>query len=367
MGATSITSSPNTALDEAHLFEFVVKDGNGVKGLADSGLSSVPQRYVQPPQERIDRNDVIDGSPYLGKPIDLSGLYGEKKDETIDALCGAAQRLGFFQVVNHGVGPEVLARAKQAAHAFFDQAPERKAIYLKGVSPCRRVVYGTSFSPEKEESLEWKDYLSMVYVNDDEAMQFWPQECRDAALEYLKAANKMSHEILSTLLKGLGVDIDKSALNGCMESKVVNMNYYPPCPSPELTIGVGRHSDLAALTVLLQDDIGGLFVKVENKGWIEIPPVEGALVINVGDTLEILSNGRYKSAEHRVMASSTKPRVSVPLFVTPRPHTMIGPLPGLPEKDGKALYRQVAYGECIANYFGAGHQGKKTLDFAKCS
>ncbi|KAJ8618314.1 hypothetical protein MRB53_014500 [Persea americana] len=175
----------------------------------------------------------------------------------------------------------------------------------------------------------------------------------------------MVHAILSTLLRGLGVELDESAVTQYVEARGVNMNYYPICPRPDLTVGVGRHSDLATLTILLQDDVGGLFVKVEDNGWIEIPPVEGALVINVGDTLEILSNGRYKSAEHRVIANSTKARVSVPLFASPRSQTMIGPLPGLPEKDGKTVYRKVKFGEYTANYFGATHQGKKTLDFAK--
>lgn len=114
--------------------------------------------------------------------------------------------------------------------------------------------------------------------------------CRDAALDYLKAANKMIHAILSTLLRGLGVEIDEQTLSQYMEAKAVNMNYYPICPNPELTVGVGRHSDLAALTILLQDDIGGLFVNVEDKGWIEIPPVEGALIVNVGDILEVIKS-----------------------------------------------------------------------------
>lgn len=97
----------------------------------------------------------------------------------------------------------------------------------------------------------------------------------------------MIHSILSTLLQGLGEEVDSSAVNLYEEDKTVNMNFYPICPNPELTVGVGRHSDLTAITVLLQDDIGGLFVKVEDKGWIEIPPVQGALVINIGDTLEV--------------------------------------------------------------------------------
>ncbi|RWR92975.1 Oxoglutarate/iron-dependent dioxygenase [Cinnamomum micranthum f. kanehirae] len=369
MGAStnSLELNPGPVVDESHLFDFVVKQGNGVKGLADSGLMSLPRRYVHPPGERIDRKQVIDASPYLGAPIDLSMLEEEKnKEKVMRDLCGAAEKLGFFQVVNHGVSLEVLERVKEAVHGFFNLPPEKKAGYLKGKTPCPNVFYGTSFSPENEESLEWKDYLSLRYMNDDEAMQFWPLECRDAALEYLKSANKMIHLILSTLLQGLGEEVDSSAVNLYDEDKTVNMNFYPICPNPELTVGVGRHSDLTAITVLLQDDIGGLFVKVEDKGWIEIPPVQGALVINIGDTLEILSNGRYKSAEHRAIASSTKDRVSVPIFVTPGPFTMIGPLPGLAEKDDKAvIYRQLLFGEYKNNFFGASHQGKKSLDFAK--
>lgn len=97
----------------------------------------------------------------------------------------------------------------------------------------------------------------------------------------------MIHLILSTLLQGLGDEVDSSPVNLYEEAKTVNMNFYPICPNPELTVGVGRHSDLTAITVLLQDDIGGLFVKVEDKGWIEIPPVQGALIVNIGDTLEV--------------------------------------------------------------------------------
>lgn len=106
----------------------------------------------------------------------------------------------------------------------------------------------------------------------------------------------MVEKILQVLIANLGVSEEDSnktmdSLNGL---KMVNMNYYPTCPNPELTVGVGRHSDLGSLTVLLQDGIGGLYVKLEedkdgrNKGeWVEIPPINGALVINVGDTLQV--------------------------------------------------------------------------------
>jgi isopenicillin N synthase-like dioxygenase len=116
------------------------------------------------------------------------------------------------------------------------------------------------------------------------------------ALEYLKATAKMVRKIVEILIGKLGVTVlDDSIMNGLVASKMVNMNFYPTCPNPELTVGVGRHSDMGTLTVLLQDGIGGLYVKLEEdivdagkKGeWVEIPPIPGALVINVGDTLQV--------------------------------------------------------------------------------
>ncbi|KAJ4705830.1 feruloyl CoA ortho-hydroxylase 1-like [Melia azedarach] len=95
----------------------------------------------------------------------------------------ASETLGFFQVVNLGVPVELLESLKDAAHIFFSQPPEKKAVYRKGVSPSPLVKYGTSFVPEKEKALEWKDYISMVYSNDAEALEQWPKECREVALD----------------------------------------------------------------------------------------------------------------------------------------------------------------------------------------
>ncbi|XP_065858953.1 scopoletin 8-hydroxylase-like [Euphorbia lathyris] len=351
------------------LFNFVVEEGNGVKGMVDLGLSKVPQQYIQPPNERIDnQNATLNDNP----PIDLSFLDGPNHDKVVHELVTAAETLGFFQVVNHGVPVELLESLKAAAHRFFSQPPEKKAAYLKGVSPSPLVKYGTSFVPEKEKALEWKDYVSMLYSNDADALQFWPQECKEEALEFLRTATKMVKKVLEILITKLGVKIDDEKIEALIGLKMVNMNFYPTCPNPELTVGVGRHSDMGTLTVLLQDEIGGLFVKVEEnvdgkkKGdWMEIPPVPSALVINVGDTLQILSNGRYKSAEHRVRTTSEKSRVSIPIFSTPKPTEKIAPFPELLEKDGVALYREVSFGDYMKNFFSNAHEGKKSLDFAK--
>ncbi|MCL7033504.1 hypothetical protein MKW94_018716 [Papaver nudicaule] len=305
---------------ESDVLEFVVKKGHGVKGLADTGLTTVPPKYIHSPSERIDRKDTIDSTPFLCAPFDISALLEEGDVDN------EKKREVSKKSVNHGVSHEVMENAKRAAHIFFNLPRERKLAYSKENSPL---------------------LLSLT------------------PFAYLKSANKMILGMLSALLKGLDVEIDKSTIRSCTDAKTINMNFFPPCPNPDLTVGIGRHSDISALTILLQDDVGGLFVKAQDKGWIEIPPLKDALVINIGDTLEILSNGRYKSAEHRALASKTRARVSVPIFVSPIPPTTIGPLPGLAEKDGKAVYRQVLFREYKKQYFGNIHQGKATLDFAK--
>ncbi|KAL6314943.1 hypothetical protein AAG906_029163 [Vitis piasezkii] len=319
--------------DGDSLYNFVVRDGNGVKGMVDLGLEKVPEQYIQPHHERIDK---LKASSYDRPPIDLSMLDGPQYCQVVGLIAEAAEKVGFFQI-----------SVKSAAHEFFGQAPEKKAVYRKGVSPSPYVKYGTSF-------------VSMVYTSDGEALEFWPNECKEVALEFLKASISMVRRILEVLMEKLGVTLEESRIDGLIGLKMFNMNFYPTCPNPDLTVGVGRHSDMGTLTVLLQDGIGGLYVKMEEditgagkKGeWVEIPPIPGALVINVGDTLQILSNGKYKSAEHRVRTTSTQSRVSIPIFTIPRPNEKIGPLPQVVERDGVAHYREVVFEEYMNNFLG---------------
>uniref|UniRef100_A0A7N1A600 Fe2OG dioxygenase domain-containing protein n=1 Tax=Kalanchoe fedtschenkoi TaxID=63787 RepID=A0A7N1A600_KALFE len=146
------------------------------------------------------------------------------------------------------------------------------------------------------------------------------------------------------------------------------MSYYPPCPNLELTVGNRCHSDKSTLSTLLQDGVGGLSVKVAKdtdglkKGeWIEVPPINGALVIIVGDILQILSNGRYVSVEHRVRTTKISSRVSIAVFTNPILSEKIGPLP-LAVKDDVAFYREVSYLDYLVS---TAHTGRRPLDFVE--
>ncbi|KAF4378349.1 hypothetical protein G4B88_025842 [Cannabis sativa] len=87
------------------------------------------------------------------------------------------------------------------------------------------------------------------------------------------------------------------------QTTFMRLNHYPPCPSPTLALGVGRHKDGGALTVLAQDEVGGLEVRKKSDGeWIRVKPTPGAFIINVGDIVQVWSNDKYESVEHRVMS-----------------------------------------------------------------
>ncbi|KAF8109444.1 hypothetical protein N665_0095s0017 [Sinapis alba] len=276
--------------DQTTLFNFVVKQGNGVKGLIDSGMSYVPQPF----------------------PINLSQLDGPRHKEVAKQITETAETLGFFQVVNHGVSVELLELLKTSAHTFFAQPPEKKAVYLKEVNPSRLVKYGTSF-----------DYVSMLYTNDQEVLQHWPPQCREVALDFLKSSMAMVKIVVEVLMGDLGVRLEEDRMNRLMGTKMVNMNYYPTCPSFELTIGVGRHSDMGMLTVLLQDGIGGLYVKLDNSDWG-------------------FSHQRWRYFSEK-----------------------IGLLPEVVRRDGVARYKELLFQDYMNNFFGQPHDGKKTLDFAR--
>ncbi|XP_074322329.1 feruloyl CoA ortho-hydroxylase F6H1-3-like, partial [Apium graveolens] len=189
---------------------------------------------------------------------------------------------------------------------------------------------------------------------------------RNETIEFMKKSEFVIKWLLKALMQRLNVEDMESKQSLLMGSKRINLNYYPICPNPELTVGVGRHSDVSPLTFLLQDNIGGLFFrKMETDSWIHVPPVNGSIVINVGDALQIMSNGKYKSVEHRVAANGSNNRVSVPIFVNPRPDDIIGPLAEVLKNGEEAKYKQVLYSDCVKRFFRKGHDGKETIDFAK--
>lgn len=160
--------------DSISVFDFVVKEGNGIKALVEKGFKTVPQQYVQPLEERFHSIKTVSQEESV-PVIDVSNWDDSRVAESI---CEAAIKWGFFQIVNHGVPVEVMEQVKDSATRFFELPIEERKKYLRANSPSETVCFATSFNPHVEKVMEWKDYLTMLYVDDDQASAFWPPACR---------------------------------------------------------------------------------------------------------------------------------------------------------------------------------------------
>ncbi|KAM5585033.1 hypothetical protein ABKV19_004426 [Rosa sericea] len=140
-----------------------------------------------------------------------------------------------------------------------------------------------------------------------------PEVCRDITMEYSKYAHKLGVTLFELLSEGLGLKPDHLIGLDCAKGHLIAGHYYPPYPEPQLTIGGGKHTDVAFLSMLLQDNVNALQLLYQNQ-WIDVLPMPGAIVVNIGDYLQLISNNKYKSGIHRVLAKKEGPRVSVGCF-----------------------------------------------------
>ncbi|VVB09150.1 unnamed protein product [Arabis nemorensis] len=142
----------------------------------------------------------------------------------------------------------------------------------------------------------------------------------------------------------------------------VRINYYPPCPEPDQVIGVTPHSDPTGLTILLQvNEVEGLQIKKNGK-WVSVKPLPNAFVVNVGDILEILSNGTYRSIEHCAVVNSEKERLSIAAFHNPGVGKEIAPLTSLVERQKVAFFKSMNTEEYFDGFFSRELAGKSYLD-----
>ncbi|KZV22084.1 hypothetical protein F511_28325 [Dorcoceras hygrometricum] len=144
-------------------------------------------------------------------------------------------------------------------------------------------------------------------------------------------------KILSANL-GLTEDYLQEAFGGEDMSACIRVNYYPKCPQPNLTLGLSPHSDPGGMTLLLPDnDVSGLQVRHLDK-WITVKPTPNAFIVNIGDQLQVISNGNYKSVEHRVVVNAKKERLTLALFYNPRGDMLIVPAKRLVTEEHPGLY-----------------------------
>jgi isopenicillin N synthase-like dioxygenase len=278
--------------------------------------------------------------------IDMAPLLdgGSKRHQpTIDAVDRACSEVGFMYVKNHGVPEGILKDVVEESMSFFALAPEvkgrvniAKSPIYRGYLPLRyhgAVTKGGNHSEGyviSRESAERIDPLA--------GLNQWPEgrpKFKSAVLGYFSAAERLAHILLPCFAQTLGIDAARFMGMFDRSRTMMNLAHYPLQDSPEDLdqIGVRPHSDFGALTVLWQDRSGGLEVQNRNGEWVEVPPIEGTYVINIGDMLQTWSNGHFVSTQHRVINRYARDRYSVPLFINPNYDVVVEPLVGQPEPD----------------------------------
>ncbi|KAJ4710058.1 1-aminocyclopropane-1-carboxylate oxidase-like 1 [Melia azedarach] len=335
----------------------------GVKGLVDSGITSIPQIFVHPPEtlSGIGSKSTTEHKPDIIPIIDLSGADSDLLRPTIvEKIAHASRDVGLFQVVNHGVGVEVFDRVLGAIRAFHEQPAEMKTpLYRRDLNGDIILISNVDLLYSKAAS--WRDTLRLKLApNLPEKL---PDICRNEIVEWNQHVAQVGELVMGLLCEGLGLETDRMKEMSLLEGRLMAGQYYPFCPQPNLTMGVAAHTDFGVLTVLLQDQTGGLQIKY-GEDWVDVKPVPGALVINVADMLQIMSNDEYKSVEHRVSAnSSRKPRISIAVFFEPsKKDNLYGPFPELISLEKPARFRSVKFSEHVQRFFAKELGGQSVMD-----
>ncbi|KAF8380371.1 hypothetical protein HHK36_027856 [Tetracentron sinense] len=324
-----------------------------VESLASSGIQSIPKEYVRPKEELTSIGDVFEEEKRTGNgpqipTIDLKGIDSE--DENVRKKCReqlkmAAIEWGVMHLVNHGISDDLMARVKAAGQAFFDLPVVQKEQYANDQASGKIAGYGSKLANNASGQLEWEDYFfHLIFPEEKRDMSIWPKTPSDyteVTTEYARQLRVLATKVLSVLSLGLGLEEGRLEEEvGGMEELLLQLkiNYYPKCPQPELALGVEAHTDISALTFILHNMVPGLQLLYEGK-WVTAKCVPDSIIMHIGDTLEILSNGKYKSILHRGLVNKEKVRISWAVFCEPpKEKIILKPLPETVTESEPAIF-----------------------------
>ncbi|XP_027362834.1 protein DMR6-LIKE OXYGENASE 1-like [Abrus precatorius] len=289
--------------------------------------------------------------------IDLSDFDGTPSSSlVVQKLSKACEEYGFFQIVNHGVPQHVCNKMITAIADLFNLPPElRGQLFTTDQSKSIRLYHFYLHVEGGEKVKMWSECFSHPWYPIEDIIHLLPEKIgaqySEAFTEYAKEIGSLVRRLLCLMSIGLG--IEENCLLKILDDQPrlrAQANFYPPCPDPELTLGLPIHTDLNAVTVLLQSDVSGLQVIKDGK-WIDVPAIPNAFVINLGDQIQVLSNGRFKSVHHRAVTNKVQPRVSLAMFYGPNVDTTIGPIQELIDEEHPPKYRNYRFYEFLEEFY----------------
>ncbi|KAL9320187.1 hypothetical protein ACSQ67_012026 [Phaseolus vulgaris] len=334
-----------------------------VQSIAQSPLSRVPPEYIQHPNTRPVFNTPT--QPHNVPLIDLSFFDPTRRTSTRESIARACRDWGAFHVTNHGVPLSLLTAIRRVGRAFFsDCSMPEKLRYA--CSTAASEGYGSKMlatSDQKQDDavaqvLDWRDYFDHHTL---------------PSLGGTLIGGRSFHPITGTRWRGLRASCIEDAVGEFYQN--ITISYYPPCPEPDLTLGLQSHSDMGAITLLIQDDVEGLQALKSGDGggdqWVTVEPLSDAVLVLLGDQTEtfkkffwhqIITNGKYRSCEHRAITNPDRARLSVATFHDPAKTVKISPASELINESSPAKYRDVVYGDHVLSWYTKGPEGKRNID-----
>jgi isopenicillin N synthase-like dioxygenase len=275
-------------------------------------------------------------------------------DAQMPALDAACREHGFFLLSGHGLD-DVIERTWDVARRFFasdrhvKQAVERNADNPLG-------WFDRELTKRKRDTKEVFDFIDPSVAKVD-AFNRWPADAgnfRSTLAEFYDAFSDLSTRAVEVVHLALGLEpAEGSKFGGDRVNSSVRLNHYPvgdPVPEDERgglealgETALGYHTDPGVLTLLLQDDTGGLQAQGRDGRWIDVPPTAGTVVVNLADSVQVWTNDRYRAAIHRVAPMTQRDRMSIPYFLHPSRDAIVEPLAEL--STGGALYRPFSWRE----------------------
>ncbi|PON91314.1 Oxoglutarate/iron-dependent dioxygenase [Trema orientale] len=295
--------------------------------------------------------------------IDLAKLNTEERKTTMEMIKDACENWGFFELMNHGISKELLDTVERLTKEHYEKCMEqmfKEMVASKGLEAVQSEI----------NDLDWEStfFIRHLPISNMSEIPDLDQDYRDAMKEFVKELENLAEQLLDLLCENLGLEKGylKKAFYGSkgptFGTKVSN---YPACPKPELIKGLRAHTDAGGLILLFQDDkVSGLQLLKDGQ-WIDVPPMRHSIVINLGDQLEVITNGKYKSVVHRVIAQSDGTRMSIASFYNPGSDAVIFPAPALveeaaaDEKNQAVLYPKFVFEDYMKLYAGLKFQAKE--------
>ncbi|GLT52558.1 hypothetical protein SLA2020_258910 [Shorea laevis] len=334
-----------------------------VKELAKQPMSAIPHRYLY-----LNQEPPLSGAVACHQlpVINVNKLFSTRSaDSELQNLHSACKEWGFFQLVKHGVSSSVMKKLKHEIEEFFNLPLEEKMKFK--VRSGEFEGFGTVDRPD--DKLDWGDRLfftiNPIHKRKPHLFPALPSSLRNALESYYSEIHNLGMRILGLMAKALRMDANEMSQVFEDGQQLVRINYYPPCPQPELVVGLRPHSDGGGLTILNQvNGVDGLQIKKDGL-WIPVNFLPDALVVNVGDILEIMSNGVYKSVEHRATINSREERISLALFINSKLEAEVGPARSLINSKNPPLFMTVGMEDYLKSFFSRKLDGKTNIECMK--